>query len=237
MSDLTEDLLTLGREWSTHTPDDLAERVLTEIARRDRHPARRLRWRRWVMAILAALAALGIAAAVSAPVRAAVVRILTFGGVEVRSGAGPTPAASPMLPGEHPTTLAAASAQAGFRVRVPAALGTPDQITISDANVVSLRYERPTGLVQIDEFAADSRVMFEKFAVMGSAQRVSVNGTDAYWFEDPTVSIYVGPDGAADPATTRALNGSLLWISDGVTFRLDGIRPSAAAVAVASNMT
>jgi hypothetical protein len=234
MSDLTEDLLTLGREWSVETPDDLAERVLAEITGRDPRAARR---RRWVAAILAALAALGIAAAVSSPVRAAVVRVFTFGGVEVHRGAGPTPAASPSLPGQHPTTLAAASAQAGFRVRVPAALGTPDQITISDANVVSLRYQRPTGPVQIDEFAGDSRMMFEKFIAMGSAQRVLVNGTDAYWFDDPTVSIYVGPDGAADPDTTRALDGSLLWISDGVTFRLDGIRPSATAIAVASSMS
>jgi hypothetical protein len=170
-------------------------------------------------------------------VRAAVVRIFTFGGVEVHRGAGPTPAASPSLPGQHPTSLTAASAQAGFRVRVPAALGTPDQITISDANVVSLRYQRPTGPVQIDEFAGDSRMVFEKFTAMGSAQRVSVNGTDAYWFDDPTVSIYLGPDGVADPGTARALDGSLLWISDGVTFRLDGIRPSAAAVAVASSMS
>jgi hypothetical protein len=102
---------------------------------------------------------------------------------------------------------------------------------------VSLIYQRPAGPVQIDEFAGDSRMMFEKFTAMGSAQRVSVNGTDAYWFDDPTVSIYLGPDGTADPDTTRVLDGSLLWISDGVTFRLDGVRPSAAAVAVASSMS
>ena len=235
MSDITEDLLTLGREFAVQVPDDLAERVLAEIAGPDPRAARRLRWRRWLVGILAALAALGISAAVSAPVRAAIVHVFRFGGVEVHQGARPSPAASPSLPGQHPTSLQAASAQAGFTVRVPAALGPPDQITVSDANVVSLFYQRPSGRVQIDEFAGNSEPMFEKYTAMGSAERVTVNGHDAYWFDDPATSIFIGPDGA-DQGSARALEGSLLWIDDGITFRLDGIRPQTAAIAVANSM-
>jgi hypothetical protein len=235
MSDLTEDLLSLGREWPVETRDDLADRVLAEIARPVPRTRKGFQWRRWLIAVGAVLAAIAISAAVSAPVRAAIAHVFRIGGIEVHSGAGPAPAASPSLPGQHPTSLAAASDQAGFTVRAPQALGAPDQVTVSTAGVVSLRYRTPGGPVQIDEFAEDISPMFEKYTAMGAAQKVRVNRHDGYWFNDPTVTIYLGPDGA-DPSTARQTNGTLIWVADGVTYRLDGIRPLSAALEVAATM-
>ena len=235
MRDLTDELTTLGREWEIEPRADLADRVLAEIARPVARTPRARKWRRWLLAAAAFLAAIGVSAAVSAPVRAAIVHVFRFGGVEVRPGPGPTPAPSPSLPGPHPTTLAAASQQAGFTVRAPEALGTPDVITVTDGRVVSLQYHQPGGTVQLDEFTDDIGVMFEKYTATGLAKPVKVNGRAGYWFDNPTVTIYLGPDGAV-AESARQTNGTLLWVDGGVTYRLDGVRPLDAALAVAATM-
>jgi hypothetical protein len=190
-----------------------------------------------VAALAALLAAIGVSAAISAPVRAAIVHVFRFGGVEVRQERGPAPASSPTLPGEHPSDLAAAGREVGFTVRAPAALGAPDSVTVADGRVVSLHYARPDGPARIDEFAGNLGVMWEKFAAGGTAQRVNANGHEALWFEGPITLVYVGPDGAALPASARSTNGTLTWTDGPLTFRLDGIRPLDAALAVARGMS
>ena len=70
--DLASELRALGGGVTVQVRDDLAERVLARIAQ---PAARTIRWRRWLAALAAALAAIGISAAVSAPVRATIVRV------------------------------------------------------------------------------------------------------------------------------------------------------------------
>jgi hypothetical protein len=236
MSDLIQELQTLGLEWTVATRDDLSDRVLAEIGEVVPRTRNAPRLRRWLVALAAALAAIGISAAVSAPVRAAIVHVFRFGGVEVRPGPGPAPATSPSLPGEHRTTLQAASAEAGFTVRAPSALGPPDRITVSDAHVVSLYYQAGGRPIRIDEFAQDLSMMFEKYTATGTATHVTVGGRDGYWFDDPTITLYLGPDGA-DPGSARRTDGTLLWVDGGVTYRMDGLRPLSAALAVASSIS
>lgn len=232
MSDLTQQLVDLGRELTVPVRNDLAERVL---ARLDQPAPRSRRWRRLVLALVAMLAALAVSAAVSAPVRAAIVHVFRFGGVEVRPGPGPTPATSPTLPGQHTTDLAAAGQEAGFTVRVPAALGLPESITVGGNRVVSLHYTARGNPVQVDEFAGGLGVMWEKFIGSGLAKQVSFDGHSALWFDDPTLTMYVGPNGP-DPGSARAMNGTLVWTDGGITYRLDGVRPMTAAIEVAKSM-
>jgi hypothetical protein len=232
--ELPEQLRALGRGLSAHVPEDLADRVLVGIAHAP--VKRRALWQRWVAAIAALIVAVAVSVAISAPVRAAITSVFGFGGVEVREGTGPSPASSPVLPGEHRIDVAAAQREVGFRIRIPSALGPPDWVTVADGRVVSLHYERSAGPVQIDQFEGNLGVMWEKFA-MGLALRTTVDGHDALWFEDPVTLVYVDASGRERTESARVTNGSLVWIEDGQTFRLDGIRPLNAALAVAHSMS
>jgi hypothetical protein len=233
MIELSDELRALGRGLTVQPRDDLAERVLAGI---DEPASRTAKWRRWVAAVAALLAAVGVSAAVSAPVRAAISDVFGFGGVAVRPEPGPAPAVSPILPGEHPTDVAAAGAEVGFTVRVPAVLGTPDSVTVADGRVVSLHYTTPGGPVQIDEFAGNLGVMWDKYASAGMARRVTVGGHDGLWFEQPVTLVYVGRDGYEDLASARKTDGTLVWIDGDLTFRIDGVRPLDAALDAARSM-
>jgi hypothetical protein len=233
MTELPDELRALGRGLTAQAPDGLADRVLASIAT----PAARTgRWRRWVAAFAVLLAAVGVSAAVSAPVRAAIVHVFRFGGVEVRQEPGPAPASSPALPGEHATDLAVAGREVGFPVRVPTALGAPDSVTVADGRVVSLHYARPNGPVRIDEFAGSLGVMWEKYAGSGIARHVAVNGHDGLWFDGQVTLVYVGSDGTQLPGSVRQTDGTLIWLDGGLTFRLDGVRPLDDALAIAGTM-
>lgn len=234
VSGLSEQLRALGRELTVPVPDDLADRVQAAIAApRPGAP----KWRRLVAAIAALLLAIGVAAAVSAPVRAAISHVFGFGGVEVRQGPGPTPVPSPTLPGQHQTSLAAAGQEVGFRVRVPGALGIPDSVTVADGRVVSLHYARPSGPVQIDEFAGDLGIMWEKYALSGIAQPVTVGAHQALWFDGPVTLVYDDANGTEQLGSARQTDGTLVWIDGDLTMRLDGIRPLDAALAVARSVS
>ncbi len=233
MTELPEELRALGRGMSVVAREDLAERVLAGIAA---HPPRPSRWRRWLAGLVAVVVAVALSALITSPVRAAIAHAFRFGGVEVRQESGPSPVPSPGLPGEHVTDLESASRQVGFPVRLPAALGTPDSVSVTDGRVVSLYYMRPTGPVRIDEFAGNLGVLWEKYAGSGIAQQATVNGQQALWFADPITIVYVGTDGAEIPDTARESSGTLLWLDGTLTFRLDGVRPLESALAVADSM-
>jgi len=234
MTDLRDELRELGRGMTAVPRDDLAELVLVSIGA----PAVRTRkWRRWLATFAALIAAIGVSAAVSAPVRAAISHVFRFGGIEVHHGQGPAPARSPVLPGQHPTDIAAAQRQVGFAVRVPRALATPASVRVSDRGIVSLRYSLPSGPVQIDEFAGGLGPMWDKYLMGGGAQRVDVNGHDGLWFAQPVLLVYVLPNGSDDPRSARLTNGTLVWTEGAITYRLDGIRPLSAALDIARGMS
>jgi hypothetical protein len=229
--ELAARLRAVGQGLSVRVPDDLADRVLAGIAVA---PAKRfVHWRRWLSALAAILAAVGVSAAVSAPVRAAIVQLFGFGGVEVLVGSGPSPAPSPLLPGEHRTDIDGAQREVGFRVRLPSTLGAPEWVTVADGRVVSLFYQG--GAVRIDEFAGDLGVMWDKYVQM-AAQRTAVDGSEALWFDEPITLVYVDSSGVERSESARLTSSTLVWTDGGLTIRLDGIRPMDAALAVARSM-
>jgi hypothetical protein len=202
------------------------------------------RWRarvlypRWRAALVLALAVVALAVAVPQS-RAVIVHVLRLDGVELRQSPGPPPAPHPSLPGEQRMTLAQARQRAAFPVIVPAKLGPPATVTVSDGGrVATLTYDRaPYGQVRLDEFDGHlDPVYFEKFVQAADVTEVRVNGTRGLWVTGPQEIVYVRSDGMIVQASARLTTGStLIWGTPRVVLRLEGGFSKAAALAVAAS--
>ena len=83
---------------------------------------------------------------VSPAARAAVVRVLSFAGIELRDQPAPGPRGQGRLPDESRMTLAQARARVSFPVLTPESLGALDRVAVSDGGrVVTLVYPRAPG--------------------------------------------------------------------------------------------
>jgi hypothetical protein len=197
----------------------------------------RLGWRAALVVVAAFLAAM-----VAIPQgRAVIIHVFRFAGVELRQGPGPvhSPRSTAPLPGERRMSLAKARHEASFPLLVPAALGPPGEVVISDSGrVASLIYRRrPYGQVRIDEFAGrlDS-VFFQKFVRFGDVTEVKVDGTQGLWIKGPQVIVYITRDGKPAAASARLTAGNtLIWGTPQVALRLEGNLSKAAALAIASS--
>ena len=239
------ELRAVGRELAVPPASDLTatvrRRLAGEAAGRRHTPApgggvfrRRLGWRAAVVVVAAMLALL-----IATPQgRAVIVHVFRFAGVELRQGAGP--ANSPTraaLPGERQTSLEQARHRVSFPILVPAALGRPGEVVVSDGGrVVSLIYRRtPHGLVRIDEFAGHlDQAYFEKFVQLSDVTRVEVNGTRGLWIKGPHDLVYITRNGTPAVASARLTTGNtLIWATTQVALRLEGNLGKAAALGVA----
>ena len=239
------ELRAVGRELAVPPASDLTatvrRRLADEAAGRRPTPApgggvfrRRLGWQAAVVVVAAMLALL-----IATPQgRAVIVHVFRFAGVELRQGPGP--ANSPTraaLPGERQTSLEQARHRVSFPILVPAALGRPGEVAVSDGGrLVSLIYRRtPHGLVRIDEFAGHlDQAYFEKFVQLSDVTRVEVNGTKGLWIKGPHDLVYITRNGTPAVASARLTTGNtLIWATRQVALRLEGNLGKAAALAVA----
>ena len=185
--------------------------------------------------------------------RAAIAHVFRFAGVELRLEPGPvrswsagparpggaTQPSGAALPGEHRMSLEQARRQVSFPILVPAALGPPPEVVVSDGGrVVSLIYPRTRyGLLRMDEFAGrPDQIYFEKIVHIGDVTPVTVNGAKALWIKGPQVLVYIRPDGSPAAAPPRLTAGNtLLWSAPRVALRLEGNVGRAAALAIAGS--
>jgi len=198
---------------------------------------RQPRWRAAVVVVVALLAVL-----IAAPQgRAVITHVLRFAGVELSQGPGPVPSPrnSAALPGERRMSLEQARRQASFPILVPAALGRPGAVVVSDGGrVVSVIYRRaPYGLVRIDEFAGHlDQLYFEKFVRSSNVTRVAVNGTKGLWIKGPQELVYITRSGVPVIASARLTTGNtLVWGTGQVALRLEGNLGRTPAVAIANS--
>jgi hypothetical protein len=242
MADRTEwqravesELRALGRELEVPPASDLTavvrQRLEGRAGRRRQVPAllpgaQRLRpaWRAALVVVVAVLAVL-----LATPQgRAVISHVLRFAGVELRQGPGPmhSPASSASLPGERRMSLSEARRQVAFPILVPAALGRPDEVVVSDGGrIASLVYRRtPYGTVLIDEFAGHlDPVFFKKFVHFGDVSQVVVNGTKGLWIKGPHELMYITREGKPATASSRLTAGNtLIWEIRHVALRLEG---------------
>ena len=160
--------------------------------------------------------------------RAVVTHVLRFAGIELQQEPGPVPSprSSAALPGERRVPLAEARRHVSFPILVPAVLGRPSEVVVSDGGrVASLIYRRtPHGLVRMDEFAGHlDPVFFQKFIHLGDVTQVRVNGLKGLWITGPHVLLYITRDGTPAAASARLTTGNtLIWGTRRVALRLEG---------------
>lgn len=245
------ELRAVARDLEVPPPRDVTAAVRRQLAERTtparprwRAPVRRPR-RRAVLTALALLAALAGIVVATPQGRAAISHVFRFDGVEVRQVQSPSPGqgrshpatGSASLPGEQRMSLDQARRLVSFPILVPAALGPPGQVLVSDdGRVVSLVYPRARyGLVRMDEFAGQvDQIYFEKIVYLGNVTQVKVNGGQALWIKGPHELVYLRPDGTTAEAPPRLTTGNtLLWGTARSALRLEGSFGEKTAIAIA----
>nr|BFE86114.1 hypothetical protein GCM10020093_087150 [Planobispora longispora] len=153
--------------------------------------------------------------------RAAVVEILKFAGIELRIGdPGPLPSGSPRpLPMEGTTTLEEARRQVVFPIVVPAELGEPDEVRISDrGRVVSMVWPG----IRLDQYDGTLEVVFRKELGPPWPEETTVDGSRAEWVPAKHGLTYL-PRAGGLPVETRLSGPTLVWQRGGVGLRLEGV--------------
>ena len=219
------------------------QRLKVQPARRHLHAVgpgtyvHRPGWRAALVLVLAALAVL-----LATPQgRAVISHVLRLAGVEIRQGPGPvrSPRRTASLPGERRMSLEKARHRASFPILVPAALGWPAEVEVSDGGrVASLIYRRtPYGTVLVDEFAGHvDSIVFQKFVHFRDVTKVEVNGREGLWIKGPQMLIYVNRAGNPVMASARLTTGNtLIWGAGQVALRLEGNLGKRAALVIASS--
>jgi len=247
--DLEAELRALGRELVVPSAPDLREAVRGRLDKRlvrSERPggigirAVRLRRPAWRIALAIVLVLLGLLVATPQG-RALVSHVFRFSGIELSQQSSPpvSPRPSASLPGERRVPLDQARRLVTFPILVPAALGRPDQVVVSDrGRVATLGYDHTAyGQVRMDEFDGHlDTVVFEKFIFAHTVSKVRLNGRNAYWIKGPHEIVYVTADGRTDTASARLTNGNtLIWDTPRVALRLEGRFDLPHALAVASS--
>jgi hypothetical protein len=224
MSLLEDELRALGRDAVVpDVADNLTAVVLELVAqppvRRSFGESVRRRWR----SLVALLAVLLAGALVTPPVRAAVAEWLDIGGVEaVQVPSGPTSApAPPAVAGR--LSMAEATRIAGFTPVRPAALGEPTGVEAS-TGFVAMSW----GGVRLEQFEAEPSPLYLK---KYSTELDYVAAVDGYWFSTPHVLVLVQKTGIEQ--RVRVAGPTLVWVRDGLTFRLEGVPDKDRAVELA----
>ncbi|MFC7272827.1 hypothetical protein ACFQS1_02445 [Paractinoplanes rhizophilus] len=231
--DLIAELRALGDHLDVPEPADQRAAVRARLASA-RPPSRRHRWRLWLISAL--VAAVGATGAI-APARAAVLELLRVAGIEVRTTAKPTavPAGPSPLPSQRVAALDEARRLAKFPVRLPAALGTPEQVTMADQDgtgaprVVTVSYR--AGKVRFDQFDGTLSIAFLKQSP--NAQWVEIAAYTGIWVPGPHPVTYVDRAGIERTATARLAGPTLIWQGGTVTYRLEGLATKEEAVTAA----
>ena len=196
-------------------------------------------WRRLALAAALVLAAVVAAMAAWAPARETVAGWLGVRGVGVQRvhKLPPIPTTSPATFGTE-TTLAKASARAGFTAREPSGLGTP-RVYVADVpsgTEVALVYQTSGGQVVVTELHGTLTVYsFQKLIGPDSTlEPVTVNGRNGWWRSGhPHAFFYDDAQGRGQMDTLRLATNTLAW-EQGVIYRIEGsslTRDSALAIA------
>lgn len=224
---LEERLAELATDIRVAVPDGLEAAVMARVRATRPHA----RWRRWAAGLLLGLLGAGV---VVSPVGATLREWLGFHGVGVTSddpvtGTPTVPAAS------GGTSLDRAAAVAGFTPLVPAELGPPEGVEVSDDGaVVSLSWTTEDGTLRLDQFEGGVDPLFWKSAP--EASHVTVSGQAALWLPTAHRVTVVDGDGDVRHLPSRLSAPTLVWLSGELTLRLEGDLDLAVATRIAESV-
>ena len=230
-----------------------AQRVRARVA--TPRPPRRWSTRMLVPAFATALLLFVVVALGSPEVRALAREIFRIGGIDIfpvpTALPTPTRSATPSvsIQGQH-TTVEGARRLISFPVIVPAALGTPDDVIVDTAagERVTLVYVSRPGIpvsplagvaAYVVELRGDvDQGLFGKTIGSGTTlTQVEVRGSPGYWLEGaPHLFFYRDAAGNIQQETLRLADNTLLWVHDGVTYRLEAHVSREEALAIAGSM-
>ncbi|HET6755086.1 MAG TPA: hypothetical protein VFH23_14190 [Jiangellaceae bacterium] len=187
--------------------------------------------------------------------RAAVADLFGFAGVNVRTA--PSAAPSPRntvdtaLDLGEPVTIDEARQRVSFPVSLPVVPGldAPDVYVTDEPGLesVSLVYGPTTGFpataathvgLLVGEYAGTATPYFDKLIEAGEpVTQVTVDGRwPGIYFTDPHQILVRGPDGLVHEDRPRLAAPTLVWVREGVTYRLEGALDMTNALAVAASM-
>jgi hypothetical protein len=205
---------------------DVAARVRERIeVRRSRRP--------WLILALAAVAAVGALLAIP-QTRAAIFDFLHIGGVEVKR--------VPTQP-QAPSRVTYLGREVGYedaQSRVDFPLVAPDTpfATYYDGSVAGGMVNMTWNGLVLSQWQGEQLQFAQKQVGPGSqVVSVSVNGVPALWITGARHEIvYRGANGEVLPKTRRLVGNVLLWDKDGITYRLEGAKTRAQALAAVRNL-
>ena len=230
MPELERSLRDLGAAIAYPAEPSLAPAVTRRL--RDEPPPRRLLWGRPRLAVVLAVVALALGAALAVePARTALFDFFHIGGVTVER-VDTLPAVQPNAPlglGRR-ITLSEARRAVAFRVLVPgdAEAGDPDGVYLSRAvpgGAVSLLYGTEQDIrLLVTQFRGTIEPDLVKKATAGSRfSVVIVRGVQGYWLSGaPHAVVFRDARGQIRADRYRLAGNVLLWVEDGITYRLEG---------------
>lgn len=203
---------------------------LRAVAARSRHRTRRL-----VAAVVAALVLIPAAGAVAFPhARDDVLEFLGLRNVEIRRVPTPPPGARPELEDDlgSVVTLEQAAKDAGFAPLVPAALGPPDRVRVTDRRI-SLIYRPRAGLPKLRKVDAGLILTESRGGIEGAyLRKLAVGRTDvkdtrvgdhfgAFLSGGMHAYLYVTPGGDIREDHPLLAGPTLIWEQGGLVLRLE----------------
>lgn len=238
---LADDLRALGRGLTVPERDEPLVAAVMARVEQEPAPSPVRRWWAWLTsrrkAVSAALAGVLIALALTPPVRATVAEWFDFGGVVVRESPAPAPPSAPPPPSAgSELSVDDAARLVDFRPVIPAELGRPDGVDVSDdRRVLSLSWsDTPDGPVRLDQFDGRLAPVFRKAAAAFSV--IEVGGVDYLWLSQPHEVVIVDPEGRERTETARLAGHTLIWERNGTTMRLEGDVSRQRAIAIARSV-
>lgn len=236
---LESELRALGRALDVPPPRDVSAAVVTRLSA---PPAKRGLWLRlrWLVVVALVLLAGSVTIAASPEVRAGIVSLLRYAGIEIRidSAPAPLPTGSGTLPDTRTVSLEEARAVATFDVLVPAELGAPDGVQLVDGTpprVVTLLW---TSGIRLDAF--DGRLeyaYYKKVVDNARLQWIDIDADEpAIWIDGTHPLVYIDRAGVNRTETARLAAKTLLWQQNGITYRLEGERSLEEMTAIAKSL-
>jgi hypothetical protein len=229
----------LGREVELPPEPDLAGAVARRLRAEAPKPAAAglpIWLRRRPLALAAAVLAVALGAAFAVPeTRAAILDLLGLDGVEIErvQTLPEAPERGRQVPG-GPVSLAEARAAADFELRVP---DDYDAIFLDrsfEGSLVSFVSRGPR--LVLTQFRGAATPYVEKSAAPGTRiEQVAVGAEIGYWLAGRR-HVVVFQDASGEVRERRVAGNVLLWERGGITYRLEGARTKAQALALAADL-